>query len=458
MKKILAFLIVAILLISICGCKTEKDTVSADENSELTSNEICSTPVTTSKNSTSKKTKNSTSKKQTHKEENSLEVTSKESSSSKEQQSTSQEEDSGFLYPYEELECRIIPYYAWQTVQINNTSVGVDLQLQLPDDWVLSQSNANTINISRSGKRIGVITSDELEAPEDDFDLYIGNLGNTQTSTLITQHNQNNETVYSHSFEICSTSGEKEYKINMRVDYTELDPISVKKIADEVIVVARDNCFVNLENTNGSKQVLILGNSFISTSKIGLFLSDMLNTANNDYSVNAVSIGMAGVITFANREEILNEISSGKYCYVFICGLYSTQSVDAVQTIKNICEGSNTQLILFPAHNENATMINLAVNNYSDLPILNWKNEVDALINSGVSYNDFCVNDAHQHSTPLAGYVGAHMIYRTLFKENPPTLTYNAPLSEDFVKMKLGNYISSGGEITNKNLQIFEIQ
>ena len=103
-------------------------------------------------------------------------------------------------------------------------------------------------------------------------------------------------------------------------------------------------------------------------------------------------------------------------------------------------------------------MINLAIENYDDIPVLNWKNEVNALINGGVNYNDFCVNDSHKHSTPLAGYVGAHMIYRTLFKTTPPVLTYNAPLSEDFVKLKLEDYISSGGKITNKNLTVFEIE
>lgn len=460
MKKIAIFFMLALLCVSLCACNKEDLSITTNTNSSRSS-QLVSLSTTTSKNSTSMKNKGSTSKKKTvNKESSSKTATiSKENSfSSKEESSSSEKEDFSYLYPYEELQCRTIPYYSWQAVQINNISTGIKLELQLPKDWSLSKSGADSLHISRSGQNIGIITSDQLPEPEDDYDLHLSTLGNTEASTLITQYTQNDKTEFYHNFEFSTTVKGEIYKTSMRVNYTELDQTSAYKITDNILAFSKENFFVDPAEINGSKRILILGNSFISSSKIGGFLGDMLNTSHNGYTVEAVSIGMAQVTTFIKRQDILDSIAKGKFCYLYMCGFYSYESVAAVETIKNICESSNTQLVIFPAHNENLAMINLAIENYDDIPVLNWKNEVNALINGGVNYNDFCVNDSHKHSTPLAGYVGAHMIYRTLFKTTPPVLTYNAPLSEDFVKLKLEDYISSGGKITNKNLTVFEIE
>ena len=68
---------------------------------------------------------------------------------------------------------------------------------------------------------------------------------------------------------------------------------------------------------------------------------------------------------------------------------------------------------------------------------LSWKEEIDALISGGVRYDDMCMNDMHQHSTPLAGYVGAHLIYRNLFDKIPLELGDGAPLYENRSRRKI---------------------
>jgi hypothetical protein len=50
---------------------------------------------------------------------------------------------------------------------------------------------------------------------------------------------------------------------------------------------------------------------------------------------------------------------------------------------------------------------------------LNWKGELEGLIKRGVDIWDLCISDAYNHSRPLAGYVGAHMIYRAIYNELP---------------------------------------
>ena len=52
------------------------------------------------------------------------------------------------------------------------------------------------------------------------------------------------------------------------------------------------------------------------------------------------------------------------------------------------------------------------------------------LIENGIDWLEFCIPDEHSHSTELAGYVGAHMIFRALFGECPivsarPSLKYD---------------------------------
>ena len=166
-------------------------------------------------------------------------------------------------------------------------------------------------------------------------------------------------------------------------------------------------------------KILILGNSFIGTSAIGSILTDMVNANGKPLKVEAISRGYAKVETYTNDADLMYKIEHGTYNAVFICGFYNSEQIAELGILKAACDKPNTELIIFPAHNESRTVINNAASIYPSLMLMDWKNEIDLLIDQGVSKSDMCIDDAHQHSTQLAGYVGAHMIYRAIFGEVP---------------------------------------
>lgn len=75
---------------------------------------------------------------------------------------------------------------------------------------------------------------------------------------------------------------------------------------------------------------------------------------------------------------------------------------------------------------------------------MDWKQEINSLIDDGINKWAFCIDDQHEHSTPLAGYVGAHMIYRAIYGELP-TLDHGCSyVSTTQIKQLLGNYLKTG--------------
>lgn len=128
---------------------------------------------------------------------------------------------------------------------------------------------------------------------------------------------------------------------------------------------------------------------------------------------------------------------------VFICGFYSDIEVSNLGVLKEACDKSVTKLVIFPAHNENASVIANAQKKFPTLFCLNWKAELDSLIARGVDRWDLCFDDQHDHSSPLAGYVGAHMIYRAIYGEMP-TKPMQQTLSQSYINRILDNYTHDG--------------
>ena len=203
---------------------------------------------------------------------------------------------------------------------------------------------------------------------------------------------------------------------------------------------------ISLDGTNGKKTIAILGNSFVYDrySGIRIILTDMLRESNKDWSVTVKGIGYATIAKYAAAQDsdyktYLNNIKNGAYGIVFMCGLYSDADVAALQTIYDACKSSKTKLVLFPAHNENSPQLENAMLQYPDVTCLNWRNEIDGLIDAGVDRSDMCEQDDHSHSKALAGYVGARMIYQSLFGEEPPALSKSCSvLTMETVTEKLG--------------------
>ncbi len=380
-------------------------------------------------------------------------VAKPQSSSSKKQTTTS----SADPISYNEITCRAIADSQWQAVRIKDTQTNITLRLEIPSDWSLSPAGDRSFNIIRSGRIIGGITTSELARPKESFDKHWLSGNGIDISRQIDLHIQNGKNSYHRYYEFTSPDKSSDYLMKMWVGYSELDADAADRVMYRSATILEQKAFVHPSKTNGAKEILILGNSFINTSQIGAFLNDMLTAEQVEYSVNAISRGMADVGIFANDASICEAISQGKYCYVFICGFYSYDTVEELLPIKNLCDATQTQLVIFPAHNEAKPVIESAVDTYKDIRLLNWKEELDSLIDYGVPADDLCMNDGFKHSKPLAGYVGAHMIYRSIFGIRPPDPGSNLPLTSDYINSKLREYIQNGGELNPFNGNTYEI-
>ena len=78
-----------------------------------------------------------------------------------------------------------------------------------------------------------------------------------------------------------------------------------------------------------------------------------------------------------------------------------------------------------------------------EVKCLEWKTEIDNFINGGVDKWALCYDDSYYHSTALAGYIGAHMVYRAIYGECPTELPTQA-VSQYEIEHYLGDYSSTG--------------
>lgn len=310
----------------------------------------------------------------------------------------------------------------------------------------VNNANDNGFDLIRNGEKIGFIQTkrnDELNKAHIEFteERFI--------EGVYTVHSiyKTDEGEYVRYYEFdYKNEANVSRSLYLTVNYREFDEFASNKV---IYNSSYDRASTSLDMTshkldsgvvNRGANIVILGNSFINSSDIGYILSDMCR---DQHYIDALSIGYATVSkTYSVDEGMLSRIKSGHIDALFICGFYSLNDAEALDTIVNACKYSNTKLFIFPAHNENRSAIDKAVSEYDYPVLLDWKSEIDFLIDSGVEYDDFCIQDTHKHSKPLAGYVGAHMIYRTLFGKFPPDTGYS--IDQGYVNEMLGDYVNTG--------------
>ncbi|MBO5868882.1 MAG: hypothetical protein J6Q54_08245, partial [Oscillospiraceae bacterium] len=205
--------------------------------------------------------------------------------------------------------------------------------------------------------------------------------------------------------------------------------------------------------TDNRNSILILGNSFVSTSKVGSILQQMCG---NRLRVEAQSRGYARITTYVQDQNVMERIRSGEFSAVILCGLYDLESVTNLEHMINACAESDTALALFPAHNESSSLIGTAGMLHPSVLFLDWKAEIDNLISSGIDESHFCIADSHKHSTPLAGYVGAHMIYRAIFGKIPAETSFDE-VSKSEIAL-LGDYSSTGSLVFTKEENTYSLK
>ncbi len=209
-------------------------------------------------------------------------------------------------------------------------------------------------------------------------------------------------------------------EITLTASYEALSSMAADKLLSDVkIQLAGSNPRLNVLSGLQGGDLLILGNSFIGSSQVGTILKHMISNAGKGGTVTAHSRGYASVLTYISDAYLMQSIRAGAYDGIFICGFYDANEVHYLGILKDACDESGTELVVFPAHNENAKVIGSALSTYDTLACLNWKGEIDKLIEWGVDQWDMCIDDMHKHSTALAGYVGAQMIYRAIYGEIP---------------------------------------
>ena len=331
------------------------------------------------------------------------------------------------------------------------------LKLNIPDDWELEEYDKGFI-IKRNGKKIGTVGS---ESPS-----------GLKSSKIVRTYDSGSLTVTYRLNTVETEAGDRQRRafiysynrlngynyIYLDFEYAEIDDSFLYNLLNLAKAIRTgDGNIDNVKINNNGNKILLLGNSFINSSSIGNFLSDMLTNGKKPYSVEPISVGYANVSTFKD-DYYIQMIKSGEYAAVYLCGFYSGTAAEDMKVIVDACDFSKTALVIFPAHNESESAISTAVNKWSDIPCVAWKSEIDDLINNkNISYDSFCINDEHKHSTSLAGYVGASMIYRSLFNEFPQELKY-APLTMDEVSSQLGDYVYEGLKIKEDEINVYIIR
>ena len=235
----------------------------------------------------------------------------------------------------------------------------------------------------------------------------------------------------------------KERAITLTIAYGEIDNFVHTQLRESAIYREHhtDPMYGALSHVQ-DKPIVVLGNSFISTSNIGYIYNAIAISSGKAATMTAISRGYASISTYAQDTALLRRIANGEWSAVFLCGFYG-YDVESVGIIKNACSKSNTQLVIFPAHNESDAMIGISTNPHPELLCINWKREIDQLINEGRSKWDFCIDDAHSHSTPLAGYVGAMMIWRAIYGEMPNVTLTTDYIDQAWADSVLGSYLDS---------------
>ena len=320
------------------------------------------------------------------------------------------------------------------------------LALSFSKDWTLEKSaDGNSFDIKRDGNVIGTLAKGTLESSEwtvaDKF-------SRTSDPTLsvkkfIEKKGSDADAQYRYRFEYNCTPYSTPILISLCLDYVEIDANAADRLYRSPAIDAPTTVQEGMLSKVKDGNYLILGNSFIGTSNIGQLLDDMFALNNKNAYFNAISRGYAQVGTYTSDEGIMNSIKNGQYDAVFICGFYANNEADNLAILEKACNSSNTELIIFPAHNEFAEPIKIARNKCPNLKFLDWKGELDMLIADGVDKWALCYDDEHKHSTEFAGLIGAHMIYRAIYGEIPSIdgmYSINTFEAEEL----FGNYLKTG--------------
>lgn len=369
--------------------------------------------------------------------------------------STSHEEeyDSSYL----DIEC--YPSKNYGSFLVGSQDDADVLSLQLPISWILTKNDSSYVISNERGEIgkifFGVAQDAALWKPaceEEHKTTATVSIGKIIEKRV-------NGSSFRHRFTFTYQSNNGDRTITLTVNYIEAASSAQNNILSKVKTkqVRTDPKIGIISAPTAKKSVLILGNSFINSSQIGNILQEMCGKNGKTCSVTAYSRGYANIGTYANDTTIINNIKSKSYGAVFICGCYDdlTEQVNHYGRLKAACDTAGIPLVLFPAHNERSDIISAIRDKYPNDIFLDWKQEINTLISKkGIDTSKFCIDDMHKHSTPLAGYVGAHMIYRAIFGELPQKYQ-SSYFDATSYYATLGDYVTNPSVLTETKASIY---
>lgn len=345
---------------------------------------------------------------------------------------------------YKQIVCE--EYTKFEDVALFKDTNSDILHISIPKRWSCIKKYGG-YDIKEFSKEIGSVEFVEGDIYETDGKQVFVETKQIQDISIthtINEINSNEQNEYTHTFIYeYQDSYDEIMSVILNINYEKVDENTAAKLMDEVTIdrLHAGNCMGIVPIYDNRGQILILGNSFIGSSQIHNTLQKMCGSA---ITVVAYGRGSADVGTYVNDQNVMSDIKGGNYSAVFMCGFYHEYSARYFEDIVDACKSSDTSLAIFPAHNEPRDVVYMACSKYDYPVFLDWQNEIDLFIRAGVRRSMLCANDYHGHSTPLAGYIGANMIYRALFGELP-----EENISYEFVS---SNEISSLGDYQNTAL------
>lgn len=170
-------------------------------------------------------------------------------------------------------------------------------------------------------------------------------------------------------------------------------------------------------------RILVLGNSFIWTSDVDGQLLELASANGVRLEVTRHAVGYsqaAGHYQDIFVQQLYPEVFENYYDVILLQTIYQFNDYLAVGDFLTAMDryGIEAQLLLFPAENEGGYAEN-AKADYPKARLANWKQllfEVKYNLGFGNALN---FDDDIQHSSPLAGFAGAVLLYYRMFAELP---------------------------------------
>lgn len=217
------------------------------------------------------------------------------------------------------------------------------------------------------------------------------------------------------------------YTLEISADYISQTDFAACLSSLQIIELLARNNRLDCRNKDGLR-IAVAGNSFIYSSQVATQLQRMLAANGKNATAQGFSYPNITVSQIVADPQIMHTLCDGNYDVLFLGSAYHSDDVDALSAVEEACRKSGTELVLFPAHNEGTFNTELAYRN-TQVKLAHWKAAIDNLINEGVPESNLLVYDGPRHSTELAGYCGAVMIYGMLYETAPHTAAIGANFS-----------------------------